>query len=79
LLAAYDLGASSEIIQAIYDQGVKPLEPIQKVQGEEVKEVVITRENWKEYLGSKDGPSPFVFLSFCCYPFLISFYRFYRV
>lgn len=53
LLAAYDLGASEELIRAVYEKEASDQRPI--LLGEEtgvVKPGSVTKENWKEYLGN---------------------------
>ncbi|KAI0032023.1 hypothetical protein K488DRAFT_86285 [Vararia minispora EC-137] len=55
LLAAYDLGASPALLQAAYDEELKEQNDVfvadrEKGTVERQKEV-LTRENWREYLG----------------------------
>ncbi|CAL1713313.1 unnamed protein product [Somion occarium] len=54
LLAAYDLGAPAKLLEAIYDEGKKGLNPL-RPDASTTKEpytVTITRGNWTQYLGT---------------------------
>lgn len=55
LLAAYDLGATAKLLQAIYDQEKKTLSPINLLDRKEqiigTLGTVITKENWTEHIG----------------------------
>ncbi|KAK2465579.1 hypothetical protein APHAL10511_002471 [Amanita phalloides] len=51
LFAAYDLGASPSLLQKIYDEEAKSQRPI--FLEEKDKDVVITKENWKQCLGDQ--------------------------
>jgi len=53
ILAAYDLGASADLLKAIYDEEAKKQRPILLDRDESV--VIpgeIDRNNWKKYLGN---------------------------
>ncbi|KAF8630301.1 hypothetical protein AX15_003013 [Amanita polypyramis BW_CC] len=49
LLAAYDLGASTSLLQKIYDTEAKAQRPIFTEEKDEA--ITITKENWTKYLG----------------------------
>lgn len=55
LLAAYDLGAPAKLLQAIYDNEAKDLDPIHMADRTtklvEEQHVDITLRNWTEFLG----------------------------
>lgn len=55
LLAAYDLGAPAKLLQAIYDNEAKDLDPIHMADRAtklvEEQHVDITLRNWTEFLG----------------------------
>jgi hypothetical protein len=53
LLAAYDLGASAQLLQAINDKNKAPLDPINAYGGEKLTDVSINANNWKDFLGQK--------------------------
>jgi hypothetical protein len=54
LLAAYDLGASAQLLEAIYDEEAKMQRPIMLDQDEGVlKPGVINESNWTKYLGEE--------------------------
>lgn len=55
LLSAYDLGALSALLRAIYDSGSDELSPVyskgRKEAHIERQDVKLYRENWKQYVG----------------------------
>ncbi|KAI0311835.1 hypothetical protein OF83DRAFT_1177199 [Amylostereum chailletii] len=56
LLAAYDLGASPSLLQAIYDKDAPELRPIaaeHKGETIEAQDVKVNSGNWREYLGQE--------------------------
>ncbi|KZT73831.1 hypothetical protein DAEQUDRAFT_356373 [Daedalea quercina L-15889] len=57
LLAAYDLGAPSKLLQAIYDQersGLSPIDLADRSKGlVEKQEVAISSQDWTDYLGQE--------------------------
>lgn len=52
LMAAYDLGASAQTLQNIYDDDVKYQRPI-KLAEDHKKIETITANNWTEHLGDE--------------------------
>jgi len=51
LLAAYDLGAPTGLLQKIYDDEEKSQRPIYAE--EQDREIVVTKENWTKHLGDQ--------------------------
>ncbi|KAL0950038.1 hypothetical protein HGRIS_010046 [Hohenbuehelia grisea] len=58
LLAAYDLGAPAGVLQKIYDIEVKSQRPI--FVEEKHKDIVVTQNNWTQYLGKPDAYGSYV-------------------
>jgi hypothetical protein len=54
-LAAYDLGAPTKLLQAIYNSDIKSLRPIDVVEKKELQP--LTGKNWTEFLGQEKSAS----------------------
>ncbi|KAI3595169.1 hypothetical protein WG66_009401 [Moniliophthora roreri] len=53
ILAAYDLGATPALLQKIYDDEASDQRPI--VLEEQDKEIKVTADSWKQYVGNQNG------------------------
>ncbi|KAJ4479015.1 hypothetical protein J3R30DRAFT_3702022 [Lentinula aciculospora] len=58
ILAAYDLGAPPAILQKIYDEEARVQRPI--ILEEKDKEMIVTEENWPQYLGNQHAYNGFL-------------------
>lgn len=56
ILAAYDLGAAPGLLQKIYDDEAKVQRPIHLDDKDE--EIVISQDNWKQFIGNIKLESP---------------------